>query len=133
MISEIGIVTERGVPVVIPLHPPSQKVTMLSPLKENVKCYLGTWGLGTPLPEGFTVKRNALVKMPWAFGRKFLLPVNHMSIQQTDGHLYNYQFALQSALVTKGIRWNDNWYCYVVVESSKDPRYRLFPLTEMLT
>jgi hypothetical protein len=105
---------------------------MLSPVRETVECFLGTWGLNTPLPEGFTVNRNALSKAPWAFGKKFLLSVNHMSIQRTDGHLYNHQFELQTALVIRGVRWNDRWYGYIVVESSQNPRYRFFPLTEPL-
>ena len=130
MILSIALATNHGCPGNFELEPPSKILRFQSKTNDQVEAYFGNVGLpDNKLPKGFAVKRQALEKEPWVFGKVLYLGAYGMILQAKDGNEYHYPIGLKKKLVYRAIRYKGNYHAYIVVEPSKDPKYEYEPMT----
>ena len=130
MILSINLRTHHGHPGWLPLEPPSRLLTFTTKANENVEAYLGAKGLANNLPKGFSVNIRALQKEPWVFSKTLYLAASGLLLKpkdEKDGGEYHHTIELNQTLVCRALPSEGQWYAYIVVEPSKNPRYQYFP------
>jgi hypothetical protein len=95
-----------------------------------VTAYLGNYGheSSVELPQGFAVQKRALKREPWVFGKTLYLAASGMKLQAINGDAYHNQVELFHSLVCVALPWEGQWFAYIVVEASKDQRFKYFPV-----
>lgn len=130
MILSLNLRTEHGCPGWFDLSSESKTSQLVFRTKANdkVDAYLGNYGHENDLSKGFAVKKNVLKKQPWCFSKTLYLSANGMMMQAMDGGEYHIPIELGQSLVCVALSVGGELFAYLVVEKSKDNRFRYFPV-----
>ena len=93
-----------------------------------MEAYLGNYGHDNDLPRGFEVQKNALKKQPWLFSKQLYLAASGLMLQAKDGGEYHIPIELKQSLVCVALSSGGELFAYLVVEASKDERFRYWPV-----
>ena len=89
---------------------------------------MGNYGHENELPKGFAIQRRALEKQPWCFGKTLYLSANGMMLQAVDGGEFHIPIELGQSLVCVTLSCGGELFSYIVVEPSRDERFKYFPV-----
>jgi len=112
----------------VELVAPSPMVQFVTKTDERIEGYLGNLGRTDTLPYGVSLNKQALQKTPWCFGKTLYLNAHSFMADSLSHEHFNHMLGIDQVLVVRGIICEDNYYGYLVVEPSKDPKYRWQPV-----
>ena len=128
MILSINCTTANGIPRNVDLVPPSPRVSFTTKTNEVIEAYLGNSGITEQLPNGFAVNQSALPKEPWCFSKMLYLKAHSFMAESLDGKQYNHMVDIDQEFLIKGLLFEEDYYGFIVVGPSTDPRYRWWPV-----
>ena len=91
---------------------------------------MGNFGHNNDLPQRFAVQKSALKKQPFCFGKTLYLSADGMMLQAIDGNEYHIPIELGKSLVCVALSYKGELFAYLVVEPSRDDRFRYGPILQ---
>jgi hypothetical protein len=130
VILSLNLRTEHGCPGWFALSPEekTKPLTFRTKVNDRVTVIMGNYLHENDLPKGFAVQKRALQKQPWLFSKQLFLGASGIMLQAIDGNEYHIPTELGQSLVCVALSSGGEWFAFVVVEPSRDQRFRYWPV-----
>jgi hypothetical protein len=130
VILSLNLRTEHGCPgwFVLSKDEKTKPLTFRTNTNERVHAFMGNYGHDNELGNGFSVQKRAVNSPPWSFGKRLYLEASGMMMQAKDGKEYHIPIELGQSLVCVTLSCGGQLFSYIVVEPSRDERFRYWPV-----